>query len=322
MLEARALVRRFGPVTAVDGVSFAIGRGDVLGLLGPNGAGKTTTMKMLTGFLAPTSGSARVCGHDVAEEPVMARRHLGYLPEGAPLYDDMTPAGFLRFVADVRGLEGAAAASAIAAAVATLHLEPVLEQPIETLSKGYRRRVALAQAILHDPEVLILDEPTDGLDPNQKHEVRRLMERMAAEKAIIVSTHILEEVEAFCTRVIIIDRGRIVADGAPSELKARSRYAGAVTVELPRQHIEAAAACLAALPLADGVERQDEGGIVQLTVLPKGEGDLLGAVRDALAAAGIGVRRLALEAGRLDDVFRALTHSDAATDALRAEEAA
>ncbi|RMD89008.1 MAG: ABC transporter ATP-binding protein [Alphaproteobacteria bacterium] len=322
MLEARALVRRFGPVTAVDGVSFAIARGDVLGLLGPNGAGKTTTMKMLTGFLAPSAGSARVLGHDVAEEPVMARQHLGYLPEGAPLYDDMTAAGFLRFIADVRGLAGTAAADAIARAVATLHLEPVLEQPIETLSKGYRRRVALAQAILHDPDVLILDEPTDGLDPNQKHEVRHLMERMAAEKAIIVSTHILEEVEAFCTRVIIIDRGRIVADGAPSELKARSRYAGAVTVELPRESVEAAAARLGALPMASGIERQDESGIAQLTVLPGGDGDLLGAVRDALAAEGIGVRRLALEAGRLDDVFRALTHSDAATDALRAEAAA
>ncbi len=322
MLEARSLVRHFGPVRAVDDISFAIDRGEVLGLLGPNGAGKTTTMKMLTGFLAPTAGSAFVCGHNVGEEPIAARRHLGYLPEGAPLYDDMTPLGFLRFIAEARGLGEKAGREAIARSAAVLHLEPVLDQPIETLSKGYRRRVALAQAILHDPDVLILDEPTDGLDPNQKHEVRRLMERMAPSKAIIVSTHILEEVEAFCTRVVIIDRGRIVADGTPAELKARSRYAGAVTLELDRERAAAAADLLTALPLAEGVEIRDEGGIVELTVLPGGEGDLLDAVRKALAGAGIPVRRMALEAGRLDDVFRALTHSDAASDAALSEEAA
>ncbi len=322
MLEARSLVRRFGPITAVDGISFAIGKGEVLGLLGPNGAGKTTTMKMLTGFLAPSAGSAFVCGFNVAEAPVAARRRLGYLPEGAPLYDDMTPLGFLRFIAEARGLGGEAGREAIRRSAAVLHLEPVLEQPIDTLSKGYRRRVALAQAILHDPDVLILDEPTDGLDPNQKHEVRRLMERMAPMKAIIVSTHILEEVEAFCTRVVIIDRGRIVADGTPAELKARSRYAGAVTLELDRDQAAGAADLLTALPLAAAVETRDEGGIVELTVLPGGDGDLLDAVREALAGTAIPVRRMALEAGRLDDVFRALTHSDAATDAARAEEAA
>jgi ABC-2 type transport system ATP-binding protein len=206
----------------VGGISLRVEKGEVLGFLGPNGAGKSTTMKMITGFLAPTQGRITVCGHDVVEQQLAAQAAIGYLPEGAPAYPDMTPQQFLAFIARVRGLEGDAAAKAIEAAVARTGLQSVLDQRIETLSKGFKRRVGLAQAILHDPPVLIMDEPTDGLDPNQKHAVRNLIRSMAASKAIIISTHILEEVEAVCTRAIIIDKGRIVADGTPAELLAKA----------------------------------------------------------------------------------------------------
>lgn len=216
MIVIENLVKRFGSFTAVDGVSFTVERGTVLGFLGPNGAGKSTTMKMITGFLAPDAGRASVCGHDVEKAPLAAKRRIGYLPEGAPTYPDMTPAGFLSFVAEVRGISGAARQKAVARAVERVDLGSVLDQPIDTLSKGYKRRVGLAQAILHDPDVLILDEPTDGLDPNQKHQVRRLIKEMAADKAIVISTHILEEVEAVCGRALIIGRGRVLAEGRPA----------------------------------------------------------------------------------------------------------
>ncbi|MAE71104.1 MAG: multidrug ABC transporter ATP-binding protein [Gemmatimonadetes bacterium] len=222
MIEIEHLSRHFGSLIAVDDVSFEVGRGEVLGFLGPNGAGKSTTMKMLTGFLAPTSGFARVCGVEVAESPIEAKSHIGYLPEGAPLYGDMTPAEFLSFVAEARGLANGMRQNQIDEAVSRLQLESVLNQRIETLSKGFKRRVGLAQAILHDPDVLILDEPTDGLDPNQKHQVRSLIRAMAKEKAIVLSTHILEEVDAVCTRAIIIAEGTIRFDGTPEELRARS----------------------------------------------------------------------------------------------------
>ena len=213
MIEVQHLTKDYGRVKAVNDISFRVEKGEVLGFLGPNGAGKSTTMKMATGFLSPSAGSARICGHDVETEALEAQTKLGYLPEGAPAYGDMTPKSFLAFCAGVRGLKGAAAREAIAQAVARTELARVLEQPIETLSKGFKRRVGLAQAILHDPPVLIMDEPTDGLDPNQKHTVRELIRDMAPEKAIIVSTHILEEVAAICTRAVIIHRGRVVADG-------------------------------------------------------------------------------------------------------------
>ncbi|MFN8948724.1 MAG: ABC transporter ATP-binding protein [Alphaproteobacteria bacterium] len=222
MIIIEDLVRRFGNFTAVGGISLRVGKGEVLGFLGPNGAGKSTTMKMITGFLAPSEGRISVCGNDVVEQQLAAQATIGYLPEGAPAYPDMTPQQFLAFIARVRGLEGDAATRAIDAAVTRTGLQSVLEQRIETLSKGFKRRVGLAQAILHDPPVLIMDEPTDGLDPNQKHAVRNLIRSMAARKAIIISTHILEEVEAVCTRAIIIDKGRIVADGTPTELLARA----------------------------------------------------------------------------------------------------
>ena len=221
MIEIKHLTKDFGLLRAVDDVSFSVARGEVLGFLGPNGAGKSTTMKMVTGFLSPTAGSASIAGHDIEDQPMKAKARLGYLPEGAPAYGDMTPAAFLDFIADVRGLSGERKKTRIAEVVRLVHLEDVMYQSIDTLSKGYKRRVGLAQAILHDPDVLVLDEPTDGLDPNQKHEVRSLIRTMAPDKAIVLSTHILEEVEAVCTRAIIIARGKLLYDGTPQDLLAR-----------------------------------------------------------------------------------------------------
>jgi ABC-2 type transport system ATP-binding protein len=218
MIRIEGLVKAFGQKRAVDGLSFAVERGEVLGFLGPNGAGKSTTMRMITGYLPPTAGSVSVGGHDVVEAPLQAKRLIGYLPEAAPSYPDMTVEGFLSFAAELRGLDGAARRKAIARVVELCFLSSVLHQSIDTLSKGYQHRTCLAQALIHDPEVLILDQPTDGLDPNQKHEVRNLIRELSKTKAIIFSTHILEEVDAVCTRAIIIDRGRIVASGTPDEL--------------------------------------------------------------------------------------------------------
>jgi len=222
MLEVRNVCKNFGPIQAVKGISFSVEKGEVLGFLGPNGAGKTTTMRMITGFLPPTSGTAVVCGHDVTTDPVESKRQIGYLPENAPAYGSMTVTNFLRFIADVRGISGRAKDDAVENAIRKCRLESVRQQSIHTLSKGYRQRACFAQAILHDPPVLIMDEPTDGLDPNQKFVVREMIKEMAAAKVIIVSTHILEEVDAVCTRAIIISGGKIVANGTPAELKARS----------------------------------------------------------------------------------------------------
>jgi ABC-2 type transport system ATP-binding protein len=223
LIEIERLTKRFGSFTAVDDVSFNVARGEVLGFLGPNGAGKSTTMRMLAGFMPPTAGTARICGADVVDHPVEAKRHLGFLPEGAPTYPEMTVTGFLAFAARIRGFRGTELGDRVAHAMALTQLEGVRLQPIETLSKGFKRRVGLAQALLHDPPVLVLDEPTDGLDPNQKHEVRELIRRMAPEKAIVISTHILEEVGAVCTRAIIIARGRLVVDAPPSVLEESGR---------------------------------------------------------------------------------------------------
>jgi ABC-2 type transport system ATP-binding protein len=222
MIEVDRLVKRYGDVLAVDDLSFRVGPGEILGFLGPNGAGKSTTMRVVAGFVAPTSGAARVCGHDVERASLAARRVLGYLPEGAPAWPEMTPRAFLAFVADVRSLHGPHRRARLDETVDRLALGDVLDRPIETLSKGYRRRVGLAQAILHDPPVLVLDEPTDGLDPNQKHEVRGLIRAMAPGKTIVISTHILEEVDAVCTRAIVVARGRLLADDTPQGLASRS----------------------------------------------------------------------------------------------------
>ncbi len=218
LIEVDKLTKSFGPFIAVDNISFSLKRGEVLGFLGPNGAGKTTTMRMITGFLAPTKGKISVCGNDVAENPIEIKEKIGYVPEGAPLYGEMTVINFLKFIADVRKIPKNKVDNAIHNAIKKLGLELVLYQQVETLSKGYKRRVGLSQAIIHDPDVLILDEPTDGLDPNQKHEVRKLIKEMASTKAIIISTHILEEVDAVCTRAMIIANGRMVVDKTPKDL--------------------------------------------------------------------------------------------------------
>lgn len=221
-VEIAHLRKDFGQFTAVSDLSFTVKQGEVLGFLGPNGAGKSTTMKMITGFLTPTSGTARICGFDILSQPIEAKKKIGYLPEGAPAYPDMNPEDFLLFIAEIRGLRGETQRKRVREVIEQVNLGNVAHQSIDTLSKGYKRRVGLAQAILHNPDVLILDEPTDGLDPNQKHEVRALIKNMAAEKVIILSTHILEEVDAVCSRAIIIANGCIVADGTPEELKAKS----------------------------------------------------------------------------------------------------
>lgn len=242
LIEIERLTKRFGAFTAVDDVSFTVSKGEVLGFLGPNGAGKSTTMRMLAGFMTPSAGTARICGEDVVERPVAAKRHLGFLPEGAPTYPEMTVTGFLRFCGRARGFHGSALADRVAHAMALTQLEGVRLQPVETLSKGFKRRVGLAAALLHDPPVLVLDEPTDGLDPNQKHEVRNLIRSMAPEKAIVISTHILEEVSAVCTRAVVIARGRVVADATPAELAAQGPSMDAVfrMLTLPGSAAEAA----------------------------------------------------------------------------------
>jgi len=306
MIEVRELSKRYGPRLAVDGVSFDASPGEVLGFLGPNGAGKTTTMRMLTGFLAPSSGTVRIGGEAVGTDSMASRARVGYLPEGAPLYGEMRVADFLEFVARVRRLESARRRERLAAVIDRLDLAPVLAQRIETLSKGFRRRVGLAQAILHDPPVLILDEPTDGLDPNQKHEVRRLIGEMRHDKTLIVSTHILEEVHAVCTRAIIIAHGRLQADATPAALAERSRYRGAVTVRL--RHANDLATALSRLGGLAGVAAvETETRTLCLTLLPAAGASLLTAVTAELDAAGIAVAGVEQEPGRLDDVFHALT---------------
>src|SRR6266480_3616872 len=232
MIKVQNLSKSFGPKVAVNGVSFTVERGEVLGFLGPNGAGKSTTMRMVTGFIPPSAGTVRIGEFDIVEEPIPAKRLIGYLPENAPAYTDMTVYGFLNFTAELRGLRGDGKTKAIHRVVEMCFLESVLYQSVETLSKGYRHRTCFAQSIIHDPDVLVLDEPTDGLDPNQKHEVRGLIRRMGEKKAIVFSTHILEEVDAACSRAIIIDRGKIVANGTPQQLRQKSEWAGAVTLSV------------------------------------------------------------------------------------------
>jgi len=308
MIETRQLTKRYGDLTAVDNISFKVEPGQVLGFLGPNGAGKSTTMKMIAGFLAPTSGSASVCGHDVSEQPLEAKRVVGYLPEGAPSYGEMTPRQFLGFIADMRALSGQHRTQRIDDVIERLHLNGVLGQPIETLSKGFKRRVGLAQAIIHDPAVLILDEPTDGLDPNQKHEVRSLINAMAKDKTIVVSTHILEEVHAVCTRAIIIAQGKVLADATPAELEARSRYHQAVSLTTTNVAAAKEAMSRVADVAAVEIDPQDH----RLTAFPKPGKQIFGPISDLLKAQGIQVSELQLESGRMDEVFRTITQGERA----------
>ena len=307
MIKTEHLTKRYDSVTAVDDVTFSVGPGEVLGFLGPNGAGKTTTMRMIAGFVAPTSGTASICGHDIEADPLGAKASLGYLPEGAPTYGEMTVRRFLEFIADLRRLEGAQRKKRLDHVIDRLQLSSVLDQSIETLSKGFRRRVGLAQAIVHDPPVLILDEPTDGLDPNQKHEVRTLINDMARDKIIVISTHILEEVDAVCTRAIIIARGKIIADDSPTKLALKSRYYNAVSLQLEQpDQLAAARAAIAALPAVAEVEISEREG--RLTALPRERAAILPAISELAVARGFKLKELHLEPGRLDEVFRSITN--------------
>lgn len=306
MIETRQLSKRYGAFTAVDNISFKVEPGQVLGFLGPNGAGKSTTMKMIAGFLAPTSGGISVCGFDVQKQSIQAKQALGYLPEGAPSYGEMTPRKFLNFIADVRGLKGKHREQRLDDVIERLHLNAVLDQSIETLSKGFKRRVGLAQAILHDPQALVLDEPTDGLDPNQKHEVRALINAMARDKIIIISTHILEEVHEVCNRAIIIAHGKVLADATPGELEARSRYHQAVS--LTTSHVSAAREALSRIADVEAVEVDPQDH--RITAFPKPGRQIFAAVSELVKAQGIPVSELQLESGRLDEVFRTITQGE------------
>lgn len=314
MIKVDNLVKTFGPKRAVDGVSFSVERGEVLGFLGPNGAGKSTSMRMITGFIPPTEGRITVGGYDMVEDPIPAKRLIGYLPENAPAYTDMTVHGFLSFTAELRGLRGEEKKKAVNRVVETCFLESVVHQSVDTLSKGYRHRTCFAQSIIHDPDILILDEPTDGLDPNQKHEVRNLIRRMGEKKAIIFSTHILEEVEAVCSRAIIIDRGKIVANGTPEQLKARSDYAGAVSVRVLGVAAETVRQRLGTIPFARKAAIVKESSeSVWARVYPQGNqknGELARSVAEVSLKEGWKIEELHTEEGRLDEVFRAITLPD------------
>jgi ABC-2 type transport system ATP-binding protein len=318
MINVQNLAKTFGVKKAVDGISFRVERGEVLGFLGPNGAGKSTTMRMITGFIPPTDGTATVAGFDMVESPIQAKRVIGYLPENAPAYTDMTVYGFLSFVAELRGLRGDARKTAVNRVVEMCFLESVLHQSVDTLSKGYRHRTCFAQSIIHDPDVLILDEPTDGLDPNQKHEVRTLIRKMGEKKAIIFSTHILEEVDAVCTRALIIDRGKIVANGTPQQLRQKSEWAGAVTL---RVNGVSAAVVQQKLGQLSTVKKtiivKEEATSVTARVFPKTGGvnaAPAGALAQSIADAAQGwrIEELHTEEGRLDEVFRNITMPDTA----------
>jgi len=302
MIRIENLVKTFGAKRAVDGISFGVERGEVLGFLGPNGAGKSTTMRMVTGFMPPTAGRVTIGGHDVAESPLEAKRLVGYLPENAASYPDMTVRGFLEFAAELRGLSGSQKKQAVGRVVERCFLQGVLRQSIDTLSKGYKHRTCLAQALIHDPDVLIMDEPTDGLDPNQKHEVRNLIRELGRSKAIVFSTHILEEVDAACTRAIIIDRGRIVANGTPEELRAMSDLAGAVTLSAHGANAE---------KLSTLGRVEDLNGAFRVYPRDKSRAaELAQDVVELVSREGWKVEGMFSERGELDEVFRRITLPD------------
>ncbi|MCP4574701.1 MAG: ATP-binding cassette domain-containing protein [Deltaproteobacteria bacterium] len=313
MIEVNHLTKFYGEKLAVDDISFSVDRGEVLGFLGPNAAGKSTTMRMLTGFFPPTSGTAAIGGSDIIKNSLHARKKIGYLPENAPAYPDMTVMGFLEFIAGIRGFSGAPQKKRIEETIERCFLTEVRYQPISTLSKGFKQRVCFAQSIIHDPEYLIMDEPTDGLDPNQKHEVRIMIREMARDKTIILSTHILEEVEALCSRAIIIARGRIVADDTPSGLKAESSLHGAVTFTITNADRNDPLAHLKDIPEVERVVVVSENDS-QMTfrAFPKDSvhppaNEIMG----RLVQNGLTIHGFQVESGRLDEVFRTVTSSEA-----------
>jgi len=313
MIEVKNLTKRFGPKTAVDNISFEVKKGEVLGFLGPNGAGKSTTMRMITGYFPPTSGTILIEGVDALADPITAKSKIGYLPENAPLYTDMTVSSFLKFCAQMRGLSGADVHAGVQRAIDLCFLDAVRHQSIDTLSKGYRHRTCFAQAIIHDPDILILDEPTDGLDPNQKHEMRRLIRRMGEEKAIIFSTHILEEVDAACSRAMIIDQGRVKADGTPDELRAKDPESGTVTVTISglqgsgiRHELEK----LAAAASVAEIKATDVSLHARITPTKSGGGQLGEQVFKLCQERNLSLQELNIELGRLDNMFHDLTIPD------------
>ncbi len=305
MIEITHLKKLFGELVAVDDISFKVVPGEILGFLGPNGAGKSTTMKVITGFLSPSSGSVSIWGSDIETDTLAAQKHIGYLPEGAPCYEEMTPRSFLRFIARIRGFSGDDVDTEVSRVMATLSLHSVIDQRIETLSKGFKRRVGLAQAILHDPEVLILDEPTDGLDPNQKHQVREMIRGLSKDKIVIISTHILEEVTAVCNRAVIIANGKIVADCSPEELEARSRYHQAITLNASSEtDVHSIAEFLAGV---QGVAEVEVDGLELIAIPQDQQNGLLAKVIEGVSTKGLAVSGLYQEKGRLDEVFRQIT---------------
>jgi ABC-2 type transport system ATP-binding protein len=316
MIKAQDLQKWFGPNLVVDRVSFEVHSGEVLGFLGPNGAGKSTTMRMLTGFLPLSGGKVSIGGHDIDLEPIAAKALFGYLPENAPAYNDMCVEDFLAFCAAIRGFNGEERQNRVEQAIETCHLQKVRRQSIDTLSKGYFHRCCFAQAILHDPPVLVLDEPTDGLDPNQKHEMRMLIKEMGKSKAIIVSTHILEEVEAICSRVIIIDQGKLVFNGSPAELRARSEDAGAVQVRIHDVPYAEISKTLGAIAGAGAVSKvSEEGQAISVLVLRKDRKlALAAAIKSVLDEKRWQFDELHTKSGRLDEVFRTITSLDSAKE--------
>ncbi len=304
MIEIKKLTKKFDQFVAVDGLSFTVKEGEVLGFLGPNGAGKSTTMKVITGFLSPSSGSVKIDGNDISQRSLKAKSLIGYLPEGAPSYGDMTTIEFLRFIAQVRGFRGEEIDKRVEHVIAEVALEAVREQTIETLSKGFKRRVGLAQAIMHDPKVLILDEPTDGLDPNQKHHVRELIKNLAKDKIVIISTHILEEVTAVCTRAIIIAKGCIVADGTPAELESRSRYHQAIKITLTDEYD--ISADLNGLANVETVEASEDERL-SYTIVAKDGHSIFSQVSEIAQEKHWPVSEFHVERGQLEDLFRNVT---------------
>ena len=301
MVEIKNLTKKFDQFIAVNDLSFSVGEGEVLGFLGPNGAGKSTTMKVITGFLSPSSGSILIDGNDVSINPIDAKALIGYLPEGAPCYGDMTPLEFLKFIAEIRGFQGQECIDRVQHVIREVELQKVCMQSIETLSKGFKRRVGLAQAILHDPKVLILDEPTDGLDPNQKHHVRELIKSLAKDKIVIISTHILEEVSAVCSRAIIIDAGKIVADGTPEELESKSQYHNAVNVQLSAEYdLTKDLSALTNISLQSGSGKN-------YTIISKNRQPIFGEISEIAQQKKWPISELYVKKGQLEDVFRSVT---------------
>ena len=303
MIVATNLSKHYGPLLAVDNISFKAEPGEVLGFLGPNGAGKSSAMRMISGFLLPSSGSASIYGHNVVKEPIAAKKCLGYLPEGAPLYGELNTEQFLRFIARARGMDKTTQRARINLTLERLSLKSIAHQTIETLSKGFKRRVGLAAAILHEPSALVLDEPTDGLDPNQKHEVRALIRELAKERTVLLSTHILEEVEALCTRVVIIAHGKILVDATPAELLAKSRYDRAVSI-----HVTDSISARAALDGMQGVTGFEQNAVDgRLYVFTKTKARTDEAIAERLRQRQVAFNDLRIERGRLDEVFRSIT---------------